>query len=125
MTRVPTSPVTQRQPPLRDRKWLDSAEGRPCDICGAEGTTVFCHDRRDQSGGMGMKPDDRLGFFGCDNCHREQEANHETTEVWEQLTKKLIAEMCVSEMRLYTVYKDIRFQRSLMIRRHDLWRAKR
>lgn len=47
----------------------------PCDRCGIEGYTQFCH--ADEGKGMGLKTDDRRGWPGCGphgdtmGCHHE------------------------------------------------------
>lgn len=56
--------------PLRE-----SARGQPCHlripgVCnGNPETTVLCHIRRGHVAGMGQKPPDICGVFGCSNCH--------------------------------------------------------
>lgn len=75
MTRIAPQPVTQKQPVFRDRKWLDSAKDRECDVCGSVGTTVFAHMRDGMGGGMGLKPPDYLGAFLCFEHHAHQEQN--------------------------------------------------
>lgn len=56
--------------PLRE-----SARGQPCHlripgVCnGNPETTVLCHIRRGHVAGMGQKPPDCCGVFGCSECH--------------------------------------------------------
>ena len=118
MTRYPAEPVSQKEPVFRDEKWTRSANGRPCDICGSVGTTVWCHDQRGHTGGMGLQPDDRYGYFGCDVCHAEQHANPETTLAWDKLTRALF------NMSSPDVLRDAwrAFVRVLMEGRYEEWR---
>jgi hypothetical protein len=56
----------------------DNARGQDCQLrlpgCRHDPDyTVFCHIRRFGWGGMGKKPNDMLGYFGCDRCHEAQE----------------------------------------------------
>lgn len=71
---APSQPPSQRRPAFRSPKYLKSANGRPCDVCGSVGTTVFAHMRVGNEGGMGLKPSDKLGAFLCHTCHMWQEA---------------------------------------------------
>ncbi len=77
MTRVPTTPVSQREPVLRDRKYLDSAWSHSCDVegCPNTETVIFAHMRVGNEGGMGLKPPDWCGAWLCHSHHMEQEAN--------------------------------------------------
>ena len=67
----------QKESPL-----TKNARGQDCTLrlpgCrdGTE-TVVFVHYRRFSWGGMGCKPNDLLGCFGCDVCHEKQEHYHE------------------------------------------------
>lgn len=77
MTKItPQKPPTARLRTYRDRKWLDSAKGRVCDVesCLDTDTVVFAHMRRGSEGGMGLKPSDYLGAWLCHQHHMEQEA---------------------------------------------------
>lgn len=64
-----------KRPRLRDRKYLDSYEGTPCEVCGSEGTTVGAHMRTGHEGGVGLKPSDDLTVGLCFTHHAEQEDN--------------------------------------------------
>ena len=45
-----------REPPLRDRAYLDSFRDRACDACGAlDGTVVAAHIRTGEHAGKGVK----------------------------------------------------------------------
>lgn len=118
MTRLAPQPVSQKQPVFRDRKYLDSAKDRPCDICGSIDGVVFAHDRRGMTGGMGLKPDDWCGGFFCFEHHKEQSDNPETTLAWDKLTRKLI------NMSGPDVLRDAwrAFVRVLMEARYEEWR---
>lgn len=64
----------RRLPPLRSRRVLRAAKGKPCTlrlptICnGNNATTVPCHIR-DRHKGMGQKSSDSSIVFGCSDCH--------------------------------------------------------
>lgn len=60
-----------------------SARGEECTlrsaVCNRDPeTTVFCHIRL-PGDGMGMKPPDYFGFYGCSACHAVQEDDDFTT----------------------------------------------
>ena len=60
-----------------------SARGEECTLLSAvcnrdPETTVFCHIRL-PGDGMGMKPPDFFGFYGCSACHAVQEDDDFTT----------------------------------------------
>lgn len=85
---APTGELRQRQPPLRDRTYLDSFEGEACWSCGqADGTVVGAHIRWGQEGGMGMKPSDDLVVPLCSVCHADQESSP-GPEWWADLVKR-------------------------------------
>lgn len=58
---------------VRDPDYLDSAKGRLCEVNVEhdQETVCACHVSFHGSGGMGIKPDDRLVFFLCAACHDE------------------------------------------------------
>ena len=55
----------------------ESARGQPCTLrleficCADPATTVWCHVRNKRTAGVGMKPPDLPGFYGCLTCHDE------------------------------------------------------
>jgi hypothetical protein len=60
-----------------------SARGEECTLKSAlcnhdPATTVFCHIRL-PGDGMGRKPPDYFGFYGCSACHAAQEARDFTS----------------------------------------------
>lgn len=60
-----------------------SARGEDCTLRSAvcnhdPATVVFCHVRL-PGDGMGMKPPDYFGFYGCSSCHAIQEARDMTS----------------------------------------------
>jgi hypothetical protein len=64
-----------------DHPLRENAEGKPCTMrlagCRCDPQyTVLCHIRRNGWGGMGLKPNDALAFFGCDKCHEKEERHH-------------------------------------------------
>lgn len=72
MTMLFPKPVT-----LVSKKIRNSANGEECTLrmpwCDrTPETTVFCHIRSFGSGGMGSKPIDIHGFYGCHECHRRE-----------------------------------------------------
>lgn len=66
--------MLQKNNPIRSRRIREAARGQPCTIrlpgvCNYnDETTVFCHFSY-ASSGMGMKPSDLSGAFGCAKCH--------------------------------------------------------
>jgi hypothetical protein len=56
-------------------KLRDSARDEVCTlriegVCNRDpATTVLCHIRDFSHGGMGLKPSDSAGVFGCSRCH--------------------------------------------------------
>ena len=38
--------------------------------------SVLCHIRRNNWGGVGLKPNDILAFIACDVCHHKEETHH-------------------------------------------------
>ncbi|MDF3904653.1 nuclease domain-containing protein [Paracoccus sp. AS002] len=77
-----------RKPAKRQRPGVcnairQSARGEECTlksaVCnGDPSTTVFCHIRL-PGDGIGIKPPDFFGFYGCSACHAVQEARDFTT----------------------------------------------
>lgn len=68
------APLGQKRPPLVSPAIRQSARGEACtlrlDCCNHDPeTTVFAHLRFFGWGGMGQKPSDLLGVFGCNLCH--------------------------------------------------------
>ena len=77
-----------KTPRLRDRKYLDSFEGRPCEACGIEdGTIVGAHLRAGLEGGTSLKPPDDLVAALCYRCHLLDD-----TETWLRVLKNLLRE---------------------------------
>ncbi len=60
---------------MKMTKLRKSARNQPCHlripgVCnGNPETTVLCHIRRGHVAGMGQKPPDVCGVFGCSDCH--------------------------------------------------------
>lgn len=80
-----------KRPRIRDRRYLDSFAGRPCEACGRnDGTTIPAHVRAGHEGGTGLKPDDSLVVALCFTCHMDQEA-HPGPEWWfEHVFKRML-----------------------------------
>jgi hypothetical protein len=77
MTAVPTTiPVRQRQPPLRDRKHLDSLRDIPCLLCNSLPSEP-AHIRFGGDGGIGQKPGDDAAI---PLCHRHHDMQHRIGE---------------------------------------------
>ena len=56
--------------PLRKSAKDQECHLRIPNVCNWDSTTTsLCHIRRAGMGGMGMKPHDLCGVFGCSNCH--------------------------------------------------------
>lgn len=67
----------RRQRPFKDADLTQSARGEECTlrsaVCnGNPETVVFCHIRL-PGDGIGNKPPDYFGFYGCSACHDVQE----------------------------------------------------
>ena len=61
---------------IRSKALTDSARGRDCTLrwlCNSHSPkdVVFCHVRIHS--GIGTKPPDLFGFYGCGRCHADQE----------------------------------------------------
>lgn len=76
-------------PRVRDKKYRDSARARPCDVCGAEGTTVLAHIAITGNSGGGLKPSDDESLFLCGECHDQMDGRslpareqHKARAVW-------------------------------------------
>jgi len=55
---------------FRSQKLIDSAEDKPCAICGAVGTTIAAHANSVALGkGTGIKVPDYYTAWLCDVCH--------------------------------------------------------
>jgi hypothetical protein len=67
---------------IRSSALTKSARGQECTLrtwlCGTMGddTVVFCHVRRPGNAGVGTKPPDFWGYYGCTACHSLQENHH-------------------------------------------------
>ena len=48
--------------------------------CEGSETVVLCHIRMFSWAGMGEKPHDFLGFYGCRSCHEKQERGEASAE---------------------------------------------
>ena len=72
-----------------------SARGEACvcDWCncgGSTDTTVFCHVRKFGTGGMGMKPPDFIGFYGCAEAHRMFDHSKDIDWSWEGVMRAVV-----------------------------------
>ena len=83
MSRVPNKPGSRwslvKVEPPRSRKFLDSAKYRACDVLGCKhdpDTVVGCHVRYDGSGGMGVKPSDKMVLFLCHEHHAQMDGRN-------------------------------------------------
>lgn len=72
--RVLVAVRAEESPRVRDRKYLDTAPGRPCAACGQDAACA-AHIRVGQRGGVALKPSDDEIDWLCMDCHEEQEAN--------------------------------------------------
>jgi len=74
--RIDKSALTFGEPiRIRDRKWLNSANGATCWNCGAQdGTVIKAHIRWGQRGGASLKPGDDETVDLCGLCHADQES---------------------------------------------------
>ena len=64
----------QKSKPIRLKKIRESARGQSCQLNSPYCTyndeqTVFCHYAEPGEKGIGLKPDDSSGFYGCEQCH--------------------------------------------------------
>lgn len=69
---------TKRKRADRSDAIRKSAAGEDCALClpgyrHDPATVVFCHVRT-PGDGIGRKPADWFGYYGCFDCHREEEA---------------------------------------------------
>ena len=74
---------------------MKSAEGQPClaDWCGCGGstdTTCLRHIRKFKIGGMGMKPPNFMGFYGCATAERMFEGSKDQEWTWRGICQALI-----------------------------------
>lgn len=100
LTQRPPYQKGQRKPTkapkvYRSKKIMASAKGQPCtaDWCGCNGsteTTVFCHVRKFGIGGMGIKPPDFIGFYGCAKAHRMFDHERDENWSWEGVSRAMI-----------------------------------
>ena len=79
----------------RSSKVMQSAKGQRCtaDWCGCGGTTdttVLCHVRKFGIGGMGIKPTDFIGFYGCEKAHRMFDQGPDVNWSWEGVCRSVI-----------------------------------
>jgi Zn-finger protein len=80
----------QKEKRYENKKILDSARDRDCTInlpgcTNNKETTVFCHLNSYEFGkGKGIKADDGMGFYGCQNCHDiyDSRVNHDFERDW-------------------------------------------
>ena len=68
--------MTQKSPPLRDKKYLKYLRNQPCVVTGRRATdsesVVACHIRAGHGGGMGLKPGDDCTLPMLASVHRLQ-----------------------------------------------------
>ena len=75
-------PYQKGQKPLVSKPLRQHAAGQTCTlrepgVCiGGTETVVFCHIRKPGFAGMGQKPHDLLGYYGCAACHAYEEAGN-------------------------------------------------
>ena len=64
-----------RIPPLVDKAYRRSAQGRMCDVPGCYDmeTVVLCHIRLPENSGTGLKPPDDASLFLCGKHHDEMD----------------------------------------------------
>lgn len=79
----------------RSKRIKQSAEGESClaDWCGRNGsteTTVLCHIRKFGVAGMGEKPPDFLGFYGCFTAHRMFDQSKDVEWSWEGVIRAMM-----------------------------------
>jgi len=80
---------------VRDRRWLDTARDRPCEVCGSTGTTVGAHVRCTTYAGAGQKPDDRHVLWLCFDHHRQFDGlGTEDKALW--LVRNVVLPLCES-----------------------------
>lgn len=84
--------IGQRQPRLRDSRFLAFVRTKPCAACGKPGPSDAAHIRMASKAhdkryvGLGEKPDDRWCVPLCRGCHRKQHAMAEPM-FWHTLGK--------------------------------------
>ena len=81
-------PLGQKRPRMESSALTREAKGKPCTLrlgCCRHDTqyTIFAHIRLPGNCGMGLKPDDWFGVFGCDMCHDAIDRRHsKNAELW-------------------------------------------
>lgn len=78
-----------------DCPFMKSAKGEQClaDWCGCGGsteTTALRHIRKFKIGGMGGKPPNYMGFYGCDQAERMFENNKDQPWTWRGVCQALV-----------------------------------
>lgn len=81
-------PITRKRKPVGQCDAIrQSARGEPCTLrligtCNGDWTTtVFCHLRMFGAAGMGQKPADYAGVYGCSACHDALD-RRDTSGLW-------------------------------------------
>jgi len=80
--------LRQREPRVRDEKWLNHIRSLPCCVCGDDTATEAAHIRTAALGygkahtGMAEKPSDKWALPLCGKCHREQHAYGDELRWW-------------------------------------------
>ena len=96
MVFVMTTTLRHSPKPKRERSpsYLKSAVDEPCWVCGKrDGTIVFAHKRRGQTGGIGLKPPDWCGGFLCATHHAmEHDGSANSAWVWDKVGEYLMRE---------------------------------
>ena len=85
----------KKETAYRSEKIMQSAKDQPCtaDWCSCGGsteTTVLCHVRKFGIGGMGIKPPDFIGFYGCATAHRMFDQGSDASWSWEGVCRAMI-----------------------------------
>lgn len=88
-------PVARGKRASNDCPIMRSAKGEAClaDWCGCGGsndTTVLCHVRKFGIGGMGMKPPNWIGFYGCAKAHQMFDHEKDAAWSWEGVMRAVI-----------------------------------
>ena len=65
---VPAAPPIEKENAPQHAGYMDLVRALPCAHCGAPPRSQFCHS--DEGKGIGIKSDCRLGWPGCDRCHK-------------------------------------------------------
>lgn len=73
--------MRQRQPRVKDDRYLARIRTLPCVVCGCAQCTEAAHIRfslsHDGPTGIGRRPDDRWALPLCGDCHRRQHSGGE------------------------------------------------